>query len=110
MSSVKDDEIGPLLKQVFANSQKKPSPKVVKSLMELAGAANDEHTFVTAIDLATAEADRNEPDRFDAIDALLSGLRRNPHSKDILEQRLDRTTCRSLPTNASASRKTTAPT
>ena len=52
--------------------------------MELAGAANDEHTVVTAIDLAAAEADRNGPNRFDAIDALLSGIRRNQHSKDIL--------------------------
>ena len=84
MTSTKDDELGPLLKQVFANTQKRPAAKLVKTLMELAGAANDEHTVVTAIELAAAEADRNEPHRFDAIDALLSGIRRNQHAKDIL--------------------------
>ena len=86
MSSVTDDELGPLLKQVFTNSQKKPALKLVKSLMELAGVANDEQTFITAVELAAAEADRNEPDRFVAIDALLSGLRRNSHSKDVLSK------------------------
>jgi putative membrane-bound dehydrogenase-like protein len=84
MSSTNDDELGPLLKQVFANTQKKPAAKLVKNLMELAGAANDERTVVTAIDLASAEADRGGPHRFDAIDALLSGIRRNQHSKDVL--------------------------
>lgn len=86
MSSVKVEEIGPLLQEVFADPQKKPSPKLVKSLMELAGVANNEHTFITAIELAAAEADRNEPDRFNAIDSLLSGLRRNSHSKDVLSK------------------------
>ena len=84
MSSTKDNELGPLLKQIFANKQTKPNPKAVKTLMELAGAANDEHTVVTAFDLATAEADREGPHRFDAIDSLLSGIRRNQHSKNIL--------------------------
>src|SRR4051812_35435466 len=84
MSSIKDDELGPLLRQVFANTQKKPSAKVVKTLMELAGAANDKQTVVTAFDLATAEADRERPPRFDAIDSLLAGIRRNRNSKSIL--------------------------
>jgi putative membrane-bound dehydrogenase-like protein len=84
MSSTKDDELGPLLKQIFANKQTEPKSTAVKTLMELAGAANDEHTVVTAFDLATAEADREGPHRFDAIDALLSGIHRNRHSKNIL--------------------------
>ena len=84
MSSTTDDELGPLLKQVYANNREKPSAKVVKNLMELAGVANDERTLVTAIDLATAEAGRDGPDRFVAIDALLSGIRRNQHSKSVL--------------------------
>ena len=108
MTSIKDDELGPLLKQVFANSKKKPTAKVVKTLMELAGAANDERTVVTAIDLASTAADRNGRNRFDAIDALLSGIRRNQHAKDILGKdslaRLEQ-----LQPNASTSRRTTAP-
>jgi putative heme-binding domain-containing protein len=84
MSSTNDNELGPLLKHVFANKRQKPSAKAVKSLMELAGVANDERTLVTAIDLAAAAADREGPNRFVEINALLSGIRRNQHSKDIL--------------------------
>lgn len=84
MSSTQDDELGPLLTQVFAARQKKPAAQCVKALMELAGAANSERTLVTAIDIAAAEADQSRADRFKAIDALLSGIRRNQHSKEIL--------------------------
>ncbi len=86
MTSINDDELGSLLKQVFAHPETKPESKLVKGLMELAGAANDEHTLITALDLAIAEADRAETDRFNAIDAILSGLRRNQHSKDVLSK------------------------
>ena len=82
--------------------------------MELAGAANDEHTVVTAIDLAAAEADRDGPHRFDAIDALLSGIRRNQHSKTMLGKdsmaRLEQlaTKCVSIAKDDSADVKTRA--
>lgn len=114
LSSTKDDEIGPLLKQVFYITKNKPAPKLVKTLMELAGAAPDEHAIVTAIDLAAAEADRKSPHRFDAIDALLSGIRRNQHSKTILGKdstaRLQKlaTKCASIAKDESADVKTRA--
>jgi putative membrane-bound dehydrogenase-like protein len=84
MSSTKDDELGPLLKQVIAVAHGKPSPALTKGLMELAGAANSERTLVTAIDLAAAQAEQHSPNRFEAVDSLLSGLRRNQHSKEML--------------------------
>jgi putative heme-binding domain-containing protein len=84
MSSTSDAEVGALLKQVFFLTKNKPTPKLVKTLMELAGAANDEPTVVTAIDLASIAADNAGPNRFDAVDALLSGIRRNQHAKEIL--------------------------
>jgi putative membrane-bound dehydrogenase-like protein len=84
MSSVKDGELSSLLSRTFAQPLAKPESKLVKNLMEMAGAASDEHTVATAIQLATAEAERNEPGRFDAIEALLAGLRRNPHATTIV--------------------------
>ncbi len=86
MSSVNDEQLGPLLQQVLAKPQSRPTANLVKNLMELAGAASDERTLATAIDLAAAQAERKESNRFDAIDAFLSGLHRNPRSMDVLNK------------------------
>src|SRR6185369_9342436 len=48
------------------------------------GAAGDEPTLVTAVGIATNVAEHDEPGRFGAIEALLSGLQRNPHAGDVL--------------------------
>jgi putative membrane-bound dehydrogenase-like protein len=83
MCSIKDDEIGMLLQDVFARRELNRTT-LVKKLMELAGAANNKASIDLAVSLATAETGRHEPDRFVAIEALLSGLRRNQHASDLL--------------------------
>jgi putative membrane-bound dehydrogenase-like protein len=93
ISSVKGDELGDLLKQVFALPESKRNPNLTKSLMELAGTDSDSQTIATAMKVASADAARSQPGRYEAIDALLSGIRRNSRAKYALNaesrQRLD---------------------
>lgn len=96
MSSVNDAELDSLIKEAFADTRGPLHPLAAKSLMELAGAASEPRTVATATGLAVAQGERNEPDRFDAIEALLAGLRRNSHQNTILSKdaiaRLDQLT------------------
>jgi putative membrane-bound dehydrogenase-like protein len=86
MSAVKDNELGPLLKKVFAVGGGTPQPNVVKNLMQLAGTAENKGALDTAIDLAATAAEGSGPDRFDAIEALLAGLRRSKSWSEVVSR------------------------
>jgi len=83
MTSVKDDELGPLLKLVFTEPKELPA-SLVNRLMELAGSATSESAMSTAIDFAANQAADAKTNPFGALESLLAGLRRNPRKTDVL--------------------------
>ncbi len=82
-TSVNDDELGPLLQLVLAKPEELPSD-LVNRLLELAGSATNERAVATAIDFAANQAAGAKSNRFDALESLLAGLRRNPHKTNVL--------------------------
>ncbi|HVT26585.1 MAG TPA: PVC-type heme-binding CxxCH protein, partial [Lacipirellulaceae bacterium] len=89
MSSITDSQLGGLLNEVFNRSQANAKAKLAARLMEMAGASNDENTVATAVRLAAAEAEGQEANRFDAIESLLAGLRRNPDASSFVGRYTD---------------------
>jgi putative heme-binding domain-containing protein len=85
MTSVTDDELGPLLKVVLAHPQNLPAG-LVNRLMEFAGSAKSAATVATAVDLAADQADHAKPQQFAALESFLAGLRRNPQMTNALSK------------------------
>ncbi|HEX5470465.1 MAG TPA: HEAT repeat domain-containing protein, partial [Lacipirellulaceae bacterium] len=82
LSSVNDDELATLIDNVFAQFGGNKESPLIRNMMELAGASGNQRTLAIAIELAASAAQRNEPRRFDAVEALVEGLRRNQGAMD----------------------------
>jgi putative membrane-bound dehydrogenase-like protein len=86
LSSVHDEELGPLVKEIAQQPPAMLSPVLVNELLELAGAAGNPKTLEIATGLADVESSHRKTNRFAALNAVLVGLHRNPRKGEVLTE------------------------